>query len=587
MGYRTEYLKNEIAPLATKNGRDTSKGGNGVSKREKMERILNTSKILNFPYIVEKISGGREDKELYLLNLTANEHGAVLVSQVTVYLMQNPGRTSIEKAYSATPKLEEWKGKNILKDYTGYSKVRAVAREGLLGRRVKGIARDIKEYIIKVLETEEEEQVREQREWAEREKDGMGRECDRWARDRQVGKYEEWVRDIRREVQVRGITTPLLTRMIRDLVPGQQPGRKDKILGDLIRRYNLLAPVWVDEGHAGTQAHGSEQGAVANNIYGAEGQSQAGTGFQPSNHKNPAIASAIDKVAINANKYTNQIRRNLVSYKDKDNIDTRQRAMMMRVVSPLPSMYEAKSVVSPRVYSKDVDNLAACRKEMRLHALKGLGAIDVDLKSCHSYLLAYYFPGLLSKFKKALEEDSLWQLYANHFEEKNQPFIKKAVKPMHYATVLGGGLPALTKSISKFVGDAITDAKAFIDTFRSTSIYKELKSLLRHLTGAWASTTLVLCNQEELVVNTSKTEHNNLLTALAAFLQNIETLIMTAVINEVHPYVEILLWQHDGLTVIPKVDNWQELLQQALDKACHDFPGLKNKKLLFTFDPIP
>jgi hypothetical protein len=275
----------------------------------------------------------------------------------------------------------------------------------------------------------------------------------------------------------------------------------------------------------------------------------------------------------------------LNQYQDKDDIDLRQRAKMLKEISPIPLEYESKSINSPRIYSQEPDNLFSCRKAMRLHALQGLGAVDIDLKSCHTYILLATWPKQLPLLKQGISQGNLWDIYQKHYAQHGQPFHKKAVKAMHYASVLGGGKRAFQQAIHRYNLDnpdnPIHDWKELIRVHTLSPIYKELKGLLRHIQKSWEGKTLELPTGEKFRIKGFRRYKNkttgeivnrpgNLLTALSAYLQSYEVLLMSNLILRTEGLYIPILWQHDGLTIIPRCSDCIPQMQKVLDEICEE-----------------
>ena len=218
-----------------------------------------------------------------------------------------------------------------------------------------------------------------------------------------------------------------------------------------------------------------------------------------------------------------------------------------------------------------------------MQALKGLGAVDVDLKSCHTYILLAYWGDRLPLLKQAMEKGTLWDLYKTHYESLNYPFHKQAVKAIHYASVLGGGKDAFLQAIHRHNLDnpleTITNPEEFISIHKKSPIYKELKKLLRHIDRTWHGMDLNLKTGEKFKVKGYRKYKNkktgelitckgNLLTALSAYLQSKEVLLMSYLILKTRDLYTPLLWQHDGLTIIPKQQDYLSIMQSILDEAC-------------------
>jgi hypothetical protein len=292
--------------------------------------------------------------------------------------------------------------------------------------------------------------------------------------------------------------------------------------------------------------------------------------------------------------YNDAIRSNLCTYVPLDAGDIRQLALMLTTTSPLPPVYRRAPGYSPRYYSKEADNLFYCRKSMRLTALEGLGLYDVDLTSCHTYVLLAQWGSRLPLLQKAISTGSLWDMYKEHFAAHGLPFFKKAIKPLHYASILGGGTKAFKTSVRRYnleaelhniqhpddlrpvLNEEGTDN--YIEVFKLSPVYQEIRGLLKHLSNRWHNKYIMLPTGERFAVESysfvkgedGKTRRvlGNFLSVYSSYLQSVEVSLMSYLIVDCHEYFTPLLWQHDGLTIKCHDDSTLDRLKASLNDAC-------------------
>ena len=611
----TELLRRDVVPLPTKNPlRNVKLPGNGISLPRRTAQYVGANPILGYSHILNHYHKG--DVSNLLFNLMADTNGAFHAGREIIYMAEE-GRLMehVPRGYKAIDRLESLKKKGVLKDYMDYSKQDAQAREAKLKTIMKGVSAKVIDFIAHILETDIF-QLRREAEQALLELTNHNREIFHHPNltphqnyiaqgvldlmttsqhykdqlityERSFFLYKEWQ-------ALHGITVDLLTSMIDDVMPGHQKNRKNKILSDLIKRYGLLPPSGQST-HSPhpikpIQPHSKGMRQITSNEphNGLLVRALTISPQEETDHARCALKHAAAQVIVHElqphlETLTHQIRENLKEYEDKDALDTRQRALMINDISPIPLAYEDKSMTSPRIYSKQSDNLNACRRDMKKAALNGLGAVDVDMKSCHTYLLLDKWPQHLTLLKEAMDKGTLWDIYRTHYEKHNYSFHKKAVKAMHYASVLGGGTNAFHQAIHRHNLDnpdeLITNSDELIKVHKKSPIYKELKALINHIDKEWHGKELILETGEKFKVKGMrrykdektgelKTDYGNLLTALSAYLQSKEVLLMSHIIIETrHMYIP-LLWQHDGLTLIPKDSNYIHHIQTVLDEAC-------------------
>jgi len=292
--------------------------------------------------------------------------------------------------------------------------------------------------------------------------------------------------------------------------------------------------------------------------------------------------------------YNDAIRSNLCTYVPLDAGDIRQLALMLTTTSPIPPVYRRAPGYSPRYYSKEADNLFYCRKSMRLTALEGLGLYDVDLTSCHTYVLLAQWGSRLPLLQKAISTGSLWDMYKEHFAAHGLPFFKKAIKPLHYASILGGGTKAFKTSVRRYnleaelhniqhpddlrpvLNEEGTDN--YIEVFKLSPVYQEIRGLLKHLSNRWHNKYIMLPTGERFAVESysfvkgedGKTRRvlGNFLSVYSSYLQSVEVSLMSYLIVDCHEYFTPLLWQHDGLTIKCHDDSTLDRLKASLNDAC-------------------
>ena len=613
---QTSCLRNDIKDFTYKNPqRCTYIEGNGLSVEERTAIYVGVNPILGYSRgIVAK------DSCLKILSYISNTQGAFLAAREVLYLCKEGKLMSyVPKGYKASNILEEWTEGGILKGYSEYSKKDAIAREAKLKSPEKGLSNKVISFILNVIEKETHVLLEEgwdtfliqnisnrqltnypqlterQNSIAQGAMDLM--QCVEKDKDPYL-LYLKAITFYKSYIATQGITVDLLYTMIEETLPGKQAKRKEKILAHLINHFNLLSstPKLIKplNPHSGlltvppSPHHETSERMVKKEEVKKQEVKKQEVKLEREVEKKKSIKeiaadSLVEQVKPELEGLNNKIRKNLLNHKDKDAIDTRQRARMLNDISPIPLSYNPKSVVSPRIYSEVSDNLFSCRKSMRMQALKGLGAVDVDLKSCHTYILLAYWGDRLPLLKQAMEKGTLWDLYKTHYESLNYPFHKKAVKAIHYASVLGGGKNAFLQAIHRHNLDnpleAITNPEELIKAHKKSPIYKELKALLSYIQKQWEGKIITLQTGEEFKVKgyrkykdkkTGKvvTQPGNLLTTLSAFLQSKEVLLMSYLILNTKGLYTPLLWQHDGLTIIPKRVDYLEKMQSIMNKGC-------------------
>jgi hypothetical protein len=526
----------------------------------------------------------------------SNTRGAFLAAREIVYILKyGEPMLFTPRGFTSGSELQSMLFRGVVKEVAEYSKIKAIAREAVLTRTMKGLSKAVKNYIIHILNTGLSTLYREavkiflidtnslpsssvtpfKARHPGLKQNRLTLDVEHRKNKRQFANYIDTVTGYKDSQKTKGITVTLLERIMNDILPGVQPGRKDKILNDLIKYFNLdpndgnKAPVksqpieFVVPSETPLSTSRDEMKQFAANIF-------------------------VQGVMSELSTLTYKIRENLKDYKDKDAIDTRQRVKMQTEISPIPLVYVDKSDTSPRMYSKEADNLFACRKNMRLAALKGLGAIDVDMRSCHTYILLAEWGDKLPLLKQAIKEETLWKVYQEHYESHGHPFHKKAVKAIHYASFLGGGNDAFEEAIHRFNLDnpdePVNDTEALIKVHKKSPIYKELRRLLRHLDKTWHGKTLSLATGEKFLVKgmrrwkdrrTGKVvvDKGNLLTALSAFLQSKEVVLISYLILETHHLFTPILIQHDGITIIPRDSSYLEAMGKVMKVACTKLLG--------------
>lgn len=283
----------------------------------------------------------------------------------------------------------------------------------------------------------------------------------------------------------------------------------------------------------------------------------------------------------------------VLSYAPLDASDTRQQAIMSSE-GPLPYEYKLMSPASPRVYGRGVDNLFYCRKEMRLHAMEGIGFKDVDLENCHANIALGLWGDQLPILKECLSQGSLWQHYEEYFESKGLTFYKPLVKAFHHATFLSGGNRAYAAAWNRY-NQSHTEApiqesefQRIRDTFKNSPVCKELKALHKKLENEWDGNIITVPTKESFkvrksnwaAINKCKKEgkdysqyEGNFPTALSALLQSIEVSLVSYMIIRCRALFLPILWQHDGLTIKALYSNTVELMQESVNEFCDTYLG--------------
>lgn len=601
---QTAGLRNKVDDFPTKNPkRDVFIPGNGLTISERTALYVGHSPIIAYSEIIRDWYPHHVSKTLF--NLTANTQGAFLAAREIMYITEH-GKlmTYVPDGYTSAEALEKLLDTNQVSDVIEYSKPDAIAREAILKTKLRGIAAKVKDHIIHLLDTDlidllmeadhaflvqtrpsTERTLVSHPSFSPRKNDIAQYAMDLMETENkfkdQLHCYKSALAFYKKHQRDNGITVALLQLMIDEAIPGHQNARKALILKDLINYFNLTPP-------PGQPLLPPKPIRPPQPNKGLMVRALTMSPDEESDHARCAVKHAAAEVFVHdlqheLDEVTEKVRENLQSYDDKDAIDTRQRAKMLSEISPLPLSYVDKSMTSPRLYSEQADNLFACRKDMRLAALKGLGAVDVDMKSCHTYILLAKWPQQLPLLKEAMETETLWDMYKAHYEAEGYPFHKKAVKAMHYASVLGGGKDAFNQAIHRHnldnPNEHIINPDELIKIHRKSPIFKELKKLLSHIEKEWHGKELTLSTGEKFRIKGIRrtkdkdtgevtTHYGNLLTALSAFLQSKEVLLMSYLILKTRGLYTPLLFQHDGLTIIPRDRQYLKQMQQVMDEAC-------------------
>lgn len=279
--------------------------------------------------------------------------------------------------------------------------------------------------------------------------------------------------------------------------------------------------------------------------------------------------------------YNDALTQGVMSCTSKDSIDDRQKQVMLSN-GCLPTEYRLTTPVSPRVYSKEIDNLFYARKEVRLKAMEGLGFMDVDLQNCHAEIVASTWPTHVPILRECLDKGSLWTHYEDYFATKGVPFYKSLIKAMHHATFLSGGRPAYKAAWNRYnqahTNNPLTEEEfnQVVKVFTSSPLCGELKSLFKHIKSEWVGKVLTVPTGEKFLVKDTNwkvlkkegRDTGNFPTALAAYLQSIEVSLVSYLIARCHGLFVPILWQHDGLTIKALYPETVPLMEEALKEFC-------------------
>lgn len=669
---QTALLKVPVTPLFDKNPlRNSEVEGNGLSIKQRNASYIAANPFVGFSHILNHMNMGDVSNDIILFNLMSDKTGNFLAARELMYTCKT-GKflRSSPKDFTSQDYLKDFLDKDVLSQVTDYNKKAGISREAKLKSRMKGITEPVVDLIIYILGTSTAQHILQAKgafitstnpnppvppnpKFNTRQQQIFQFNMDLSSVDESfkdqalqylsaVATYKDWQ-------DTHGITVNLLVTMIREIVSGNQPGRRAKILDTLIKYYGLdsppdsfdkIPPIKPIQPHQGLVVRSlmmapepqpkvvvppSADVVIEDPIPSKELQVEElkvedikleevkettftrvqstpsgkeltvihayPLGVKPIERKAQKYAAAkciTHKLQPWVDQFNQHIRNNLRDYQDKDMIDTRQRARMFKETSPLPLSYVDKSINSPRLYSEEPDNLFSCRKTMRKAALQGLGAVDVDLKSCHTYILMAKWPEQLPLLREAMDKGTLWEMYEAHYKSLGLPFSKKAVKAMHYASVLGGGDKAFKDAIHRSNLDdpeqSISNVEEMIKAHKESPIYKELKKLLSHITKEWEGKLLKLPTGEQFKVKgfrqgkDKKTgqlikKPGNMLTALSAYLQSYEVMLMSHLILHTKELYIPLLLQHDGLTIIPRTEHYLTLMQEVLDQATQYWLG--------------
>jgi hypothetical protein len=324
----------------------------------------------------------------------------------------------------------------------------------------------------------------------------------------------------------------------------------------------------------------------------------------------PTSVSASNILAVSAplleGLHHDHLVQNLLSAKPSDFIDSRQIQEMLDS-GALPSFYTLSpySAGCPRVFSVDKDNLAYCRKELRMHVLKDLQMYDVDLLNCHAKVATSLWGDKLPLLKNALETDSLWRHYEDYFKGLELPFYKKLIKPMHHATLLGGGKNAYKKALDNYNQSAenpinTEEFQRVEKAFIKSPICSELKSLFKWFEATYKDKEVELLDGTKMKVQArdeklyqywlkkdkrkAERYEGNVPSVMACLLQSYEVAAMSYVIINCQQYFLGALWQHDGITIQPLYPETFEVLQQSLNDFCDKY--MNGDRLEFTIEAI-
>lgn len=642
---QTALLKVPVTPLFDKNPlRNSEVEGNNLSIRDRNAAYGAVNPIIGFSNILNYLDMGNVSNDIILFNLMCDKTGNFLASREILYTCKTGKLLRSPKDMIAQDYLKDLKEEQVLSKVTDYRKKVGISREATVKLRMKGLTYPIVDLIIYILDTDPallmihshtafiannnpnprnfhyDKFSEKQNQLGQLILDLQAVEGS--CKDQMIqyqsaiGHYKYWQAN-------HGITVSLLVTMISEIIPGDQPGRKSKILDILIKHYGLDSPSTPFNKIPPIKPIEPNQGLLVRSLTMTpepkpmvppepieEVKETTFTQVQstPSGkeltviHAYPVGVKAIERKAQKyaaakcithklqpwVDQFNQHIRNNLRDYQDKDMIDTRQRARMFKETSPLPLSYVNKSINSPRLYSEEPDNLFSCRKTMRIAALQGLGAVDVDMKSCHTYILMAKWPDQLPLLREAMDRGTLWEMYEAHYKSLGLPFMKKAVKAMHYASILGGGDNSFKDAIHRSNLDDpeqyISNVEEMIKAHKQSPLYKELKKLLSHITKEWEGKLLILPTGEQFKVKGFRQwkdkqtgqlikKPGNMLTALSAYLQSYEVMLMSHLILHTRELYIPLVWQHDGLTIIPRTEHYITLMQEVLDQATQYWLG--------------
>jgi len=612
----------DINYLRYKNpSRDISQRGNGITVAERTAKYVAANPIISYGEVSREWS---KDIRVTLCSLMADNGGGLITPRELTYLVtEGKLMKHVPKGYAAIKDLEKMKEEEVIKEYSNYSKDYGVARESKIKNKLKGLSLQVEkfvdyivthDYIDLCIEAEESFIINtnpnrkiiydpllteRQNDIAQFTMDLM--DTKQFHKD-QLIQYSRACRFYKQQERDRGLTVNLLFTIINETLPGEQPQRKNRILSRLIKKYKLIPSVDKDREPKNLREPRANFGLDMMSLLFDPKKEEENEELKELNNKTEKYIAAnalVRQLKPYLHKLTKKIKNNLKSYEDKDDIDTRQRAKMFNDISPLPLSYVDKGSNSPRLYSEEADNLFACRKGMRIQGLKGLGAYDVDLKSCHTYILLSKWGEHLPLLKEAMKTNTLWEVYKKHYESHKYPFHKKIVKALHYASVLGGGRNAFEQAIHRYnldnPNEGIKDKEELIKVHKKSPIYKELRKLLKHIEKEWAGKTLRLKTGEVFNIVPSKRYKDrirgewvwtkgNLLTALSAYLQSKEIQIMSELILRTQKLYIPLLWQHDGITIIPLKKNWVEEIEKEMSSISQKILG--NKDLILDIQKI-
>lgn len=255
----------------------------------------------------------------------------------------------------------------------------------------------------------------------------------------------------------------------------------------------------------------------------------------------------------------------------------------------IPLVYYRKN--KPRLYAKPSrGSLSSVKSSIKSHILSdisvlpeinGISIVELDVRGCFMGVLQGLFRKETTHLRVRLEQfPSVWDYIQDDFSKKGflHLYNKKSAKICLYATFFSGGVKAYTNAllqkkreemgITQVEFDSLPsydvihqEASQFADSFKKSSLPKMLQNLSKDYQRNNLGKTMYGPGGYQFVVNqdTFRTDYSLL------FQSYESALVMTTLIGlkKEFPEMEILLHQHDGVTISIPDHQYKNLLNQS------------------------
>ena len=581
------------------------------------------------------------------LNLMAKVDGSVLINREALYWLKENDVFTGGNNFTAIEVIERLKTIGVLDKHSEYKRHEGVAREGIVKakRGLSKIAIEILSYYIDRTLVEILDDISYAYEleddtiyWPE---DAIKQEqseiiAQEYYQSLELATYRrrnisiKTAHSFKSKQEKQGLTQEFIEWVTELICPGPQQARKDKITKELCKKYGIAyknqleVPLYKDISNVddvitspikdSTSTKDSTKESLVAPTLAILDSFPPHTPVEElalptveaslddlvpvdvdsfSRLRSDAAQVTVANVASTDIAYNDALSLGLLSYLPKDPSDDRQKTHMLSN-GCLPYEYRLVSPASPRVYSKQIDNLFYCRKDMRLAAMEGLGFMDVDLQNCHAEFALVLWGQHLPTLKEHMDKGSLWDYYKSYFSQHKLPFYKGFVKSLHHATFLTGGKNAYRNAWQRYNNlhpDALiqkVEYDALIKAFLKCPVCLELKALFKSLRTTWVGKVLTVPTGESFLVKDTNwallkkdgIDTGNFPTALAALLQSLEVSLLSYLIIRCQNLFVPILWQHDGLTIKALYSNTVELMQVAVNEFCEQYlKGARQLKL--------